>query len=160
MSSDNWETPQWLFDELNEEFNFDIDLCATKENSKCNQYYIDYLKNIKKDFTWWAVEYRPLKHKYNCAFMNPPYSNPKPFIEKAWEDSKYCKIVCLVPNTIKTAKYLDLLDEHNGEGTFRQWKKGLEIKDLSRRTKFNHPTKIASSPSFGGMLLIMDRRNV
>jgi hypothetical protein len=30
------------------------------------------------------------------AFMNPPYSNPKPFIEKAWEDSKYCKIVCLV----------------------------------------------------------------
>lgn len=33
---------------------------------------------------------------FNSAFMNPPYSNPKPFIEKAWEDSKYCKIVCLV----------------------------------------------------------------
>ena len=30
------------------------------------------------------------------GFCNPPYSNPKPFIEKAWEDSKHCKIVCLV----------------------------------------------------------------
>ncbi|HXS60809.1 MAG TPA: DNA N-6-adenine-methyltransferase [Candidatus Sulfopaludibacter sp.] len=37
--SDEWRTPQWLFDELNKEFNFDIDLCATKENSKCKNYY-------------------------------------------------------------------------------------------------------------------------
>ncbi len=33
--SDQWQTPQWLFDELNQEFNFDIDLCANSENSKC-----------------------------------------------------------------------------------------------------------------------------
>lgn len=80
--SDEWQTPAWLFEELNKEFNFDIDLCATAENSKCDSYCENYLiQNIKG---------------CRSAFMNPPYSNPKPFIEKAWEDSKHCKIVCLV----------------------------------------------------------------
>lgn len=85
--SDQWQTPGWLFDELNKQFNFDIDLCATKENSKCSSYCIDYLL---EDFSSYDREDNII------CFMNPPYSNPRPFIEKAWEDSKHCKIVCLV----------------------------------------------------------------
>ena len=103
--SDQWQTPQWLFDELNAEFNFDIDLCATAENSKCKNYGIDYLKNLISFCT--ESEDTGEKGRINLysgiagtglksAFMNPPYSNPKPFIEKAWEDSKHCKIVLLV----------------------------------------------------------------
>lgn len=97
--SDEWCTPDWLFDELNQEFNFDIDLCGTDENSKCNFYGKDYLNDvyassvIKNEVTSSLPLINP---KINTAFMNPPYSNPKPFIEKAWEDSKYCKIACLV----------------------------------------------------------------
>ena len=34
-----WETPQDLFDKLNEVFNFDIDVCALKENAKCEKYF-------------------------------------------------------------------------------------------------------------------------
>lgn len=34
-----WETPQNLFDELNREFNFDLDPCATHENAKCERYF-------------------------------------------------------------------------------------------------------------------------
>lgn len=30
-----WETPQELYDELNEEFSFTLDPCATPENRKC-----------------------------------------------------------------------------------------------------------------------------
>jgi hypothetical protein len=44
------------------------------------------------------------------CFMNPPYSNPRPFIKKAWGDSKYCKIVCLVkvdPSTRWWATFWD-----------------------------------------------------
>lgn len=37
--SDEWETPQTFFDELNKEFNFDIDVCATEENHKCEKYF-------------------------------------------------------------------------------------------------------------------------
>ena len=34
-NSDEWATPQDLFDKLNEEFHFDYDPCATSENHKC-----------------------------------------------------------------------------------------------------------------------------
>ncbi len=100
--SDTWETPEWLFDELNAEFNFDIDLCATKENSKCDIWYKDYLNDVQIEKVYLSPrvatmkEYQEIGNANYVCFMNPPYSNPKPFIEKAWEDSKYCKIVCLV----------------------------------------------------------------
>ncbi len=152
--SDEWETPDWLFDELDREFNFDIDLCATANNKKVGGYCVNYLVT---DIAYIITDKR---YKIGSAFMNPPYSNPKPFIEKAWEDSRYCLIVCLLPNTIKTCKYMDGLDENNGLTSFRKWRQGLEIRDLSRRTKFAHPEKVASSPSFGCMLLIMDRREL
>ena len=34
-----WETPQDLFDKLNAEFHFDLDVCALPENAKCEKYY-------------------------------------------------------------------------------------------------------------------------
>lgn len=34
-----WETPQALFDELNAEFHFTVDVCALPENAKCDRYY-------------------------------------------------------------------------------------------------------------------------
>ena len=34
-----WETPQALFDELDREFGFTLDVCATKENAKCEKYF-------------------------------------------------------------------------------------------------------------------------
>ena len=37
--SDEWETPQWLFDELNKEFGFEIDVAASDENHKCDIYF-------------------------------------------------------------------------------------------------------------------------
>ena len=37
--TDMWETPQDLFNELDKEFHFDLDVCATQENSKCKRYY-------------------------------------------------------------------------------------------------------------------------
>ena len=31
----DWETPQDLFDRLDREFMFDVDVCATTDNAKC-----------------------------------------------------------------------------------------------------------------------------
>lgn len=142
---DKWQTPKPLFEELNKEFTFTHDLCADETNSLCPDWFDDYLI---ADF------------KGGVGFCNPPYSYPKPFIEKCWSDSKHCKIVCLVPNTIKTCKYMDILDKNQGTSSFRDWKNGIEIRDLARRTKFTHPSKKESSPSFGCMLIIMDRRGI
>ena len=37
--SDEWATPQKFFDELNNEFRFNLDPCATDGNHKCSNYY-------------------------------------------------------------------------------------------------------------------------
>lgn len=106
-SSDSWRTPDDLFQVLDKGgiyqgiefkgFNFDMDLCARQENSKCIRYCIDYLKGtVGYTFDPLTIGKKIIFDLVDTAFMNPPYSNPKPFIEKAWEDSKYCKIVCLV----------------------------------------------------------------
>lgn len=36
--SDEWETPQDLFDKLNALHNFTLDVCASNENNKCLKY--------------------------------------------------------------------------------------------------------------------------
>lgn len=38
-NSEEWGTPQELFNRLNKEFNFTLDICASKENAKCPKYY-------------------------------------------------------------------------------------------------------------------------
>ena len=45
-----WETPQWLFDELNKEFHFELDVCATKENTKCDNFYTKEIDGLR--FGW------------------------------------------------------------------------------------------------------------
>jgi hypothetical protein len=112
--SDEWRTPQKLFYELSKKYGpFDIDLCATKENTKCQPYYTDYLNDVYNrstiidDVKTDEKLILSLRQIYKgdsdyfgneniVAWCNPPYSNPLPFIKKAWEDSKYCKIVLLV----------------------------------------------------------------
>ena len=53
--SDEWATPQALFDELNKEFNFNLDPCATKDNHKCDRYYTMQDDGLTQN--WGGVEY-------------------------------------------------------------------------------------------------------
>ena len=38
-ATDEWATPQELFDELDSEFHFELDVCANESNHKCDKYY-------------------------------------------------------------------------------------------------------------------------
>ena len=38
-NSDEWATPQQIYDELNTEFNFNLDPCCTEKNHKCEKYF-------------------------------------------------------------------------------------------------------------------------
>lgn len=40
-NTDKWATPTKLFDELNEEFHFTTDVCATPENAKCRNFFTE-----------------------------------------------------------------------------------------------------------------------
>lgn len=50
-NTDMWETPQELFDELDREFHFTLDVCAVPENAKCERYFTPAQNGLKKDWT-------------------------------------------------------------------------------------------------------------
>lgn len=54
-NSDEWATPQKIYDELNEEFHFTLDPCATSENHKCDTYYTAEDDGLSK--SWGGAEY-------------------------------------------------------------------------------------------------------
>lgn len=49
-ASDNWATPQELFNQLNNEFAFTLDPCASADNAKCAQYYTKEQDGLKQNW--------------------------------------------------------------------------------------------------------------
>lgn len=59
--TDEWSTPQDLFDKLNDEFHFTLDVCANKLNHKCDLYYDREQDGLKMPWSGYVV------------WCNPPY---------------------------------------------------------------------------------------
>ena len=59
--SDEWATPQDLFDALDATFHFTLDPCATPENAKCAKFYTKEQDGLKQD--WGGA----------VIWCNPPY---------------------------------------------------------------------------------------
>lgn len=58
--SDLWATPQYFFDDLNEEFHFTLDVCALPENAKCEKFYTPEMDGLSLPWT-------------GVCWCNPPY---------------------------------------------------------------------------------------
>lgn len=84
--SNEWVTPQWLFDKLDEEFNFTLDPCSNNDNAKCKKFYTEKENGLKQNWD------------NDVVFMNPPYGgNTNKWIRKAWiESKKGATVVCLI----------------------------------------------------------------
>lgn len=48
--SDEWSTPQDIFDKLNAEFRFTLDPCATDENHKCDKWFTKEEDGLQKSW--------------------------------------------------------------------------------------------------------------
>jgi site-specific DNA-methyltransferase (adenine-specific) len=100
---DNWKTPDYLYDELNKEFNFDYDPCPLN------------LGEITPDkdglLSDWGLR----------NFVNPPYSLKlkTAFIKKAVRESKKRKLcVCLIPVSTSTKLFHDIIMPNKEEIRF------------------------------------------
>jgi len=72
-----WETPIKLFKKIDREFNFTLDVCATKESAKCSRYFTPADDGLSQE--WSGV-----------CWMNPPYGKEITlWLKKAWEHSHY-----------------------------------------------------------------------
>ena len=86
--SNNWETPDRLFLELDKEFSFTLDPCCTPTNAKCKKYYTQKQDGLIQS---WQGE---------TVFCNPPYGKEiKLWVEKCYIESKKnnAKVVLLIP---------------------------------------------------------------
>jgi hypothetical protein len=87
------------------------------------------LQNISLPMIDWAMD---------SAFINPPYSNAKPFIQKAWDDSIYCRIVCLIKCDPSTTMW-DIFTHkvNNGAYEYRVPMLGCTIRYITKRVQFD-----------------------
>lgn len=89
-NKDDWETPQSLFDQLDEEFHFTLDAASSDQNAKCEHHY--------------TAENSGLEHSWEgeTVFCNPPYGrNIGDWIRKASQEASKpdTLVVLLVPRT-------------------------------------------------------------
>lgn len=98
--TDEWETPQSLFDELNTEFHFDLDPCATDENHKCAEYYTRADDGLAKNWGGRSV------------YCNPPYGRQiGKWVRKAYEEAQKpgTTVVLLIPARTDTKWFHDYI---------------------------------------------------
>ena len=105
---DDWATPDYIYNELNNEFNFDFDPCPLQHNLE--------------DWDGLEIEWG------NCNFINPPYSRKlkESFVKKSIEESKKGKIcVLLLPVSTSTILFYEYILPNK-----------KEIRFIKKRIKF------------------------
>ncbi|MGI9556035.1 MAG: DNA N-6-adenine-methyltransferase [Cyanophyceae cyanobacterium] len=122
--SDSWSTPTKIYNELNNEFNFDdFDPCPLNDNPEINGLKLD-----------WAP----------TTFVNPPYSKLKTtkkrgmgWVEKAHIECKKNKtIVMLIPARVDTTWFHEIILANN-----------YEVRFIKGRLKFGESKDSAPFPS-------------
>lgn len=101
--SDNWSTPSYLYDKLNEEFNFDFDPCPLMEGE------------LEDDKDGLIIDWGERN------FINPPYSRKlkEAFVIRAIEMSRRGKLcVMLLPVSTSTALFHDWIQPNADEIRF------------------------------------------
>ena len=127
-----WETPDDLFSDLDREFHFTLDVCATKQSAKCYRFFPEDSGLLE---SW----------KDEVAFMNPPYGRAiTEWISKAHRESKYknATIVALLPARTDTFWFWEYI-----------LKPRREIRLIRGRLKFSNHKNSAPFPS---MIVVFD----
>ena len=156
-ASDEWETPDDLYESLDEEFHFTLDPCATDENHKCEKYYTEEQDGLNQD---WSGE---------IVFVNPPYSQVYEWVEKAYNESRRVSRVlprkdCPLCNgagggkgwmcgcTCRRTTVVMLLPSRTGTRWFHDYAtKATEVRFIRGRLKFGGS---GNSAPFDSLILI------
>ena len=124
FSSDkeDWETPQDLFNELNKEFNFTIDVASSEQNHKCKRYYTEKENGLIQN---WDNE---------IVWCNPPYGRKiGDWVKKASESK--ATVVMLLPARTDTKWFHEYIYNK------------AKIRFIKGRLKFGNSINSAPFPS-------------
>ncbi len=105
--TDDWATPQALFDQLDEIHNFTLDVAASSSNHKTAKWFgLDHDNPALRDGLTmsWAGE---------NVWCNPPYGRViKEWVKKAHQESQHASIVMLLPARTDTQWFHDYAIRH------------------------------------------------
>ena len=124
-NSDEWSTPQDIYDALDEEFHFTLDPCATDGNHKCTLYFTQSENGLLQNWGGQRV------------FCNPPYSQISAWVEKAYREGSKDNtvVVLLIPSRTDTKYFHDFIYQR------------AEIRFVRGRLKFGEAIHNAPFPS-------------
>jgi len=96
-SKDDWETPDYFYNQLDEIFKFDLDPCANAKNTKCDLYFSKEDDGLSKH---WAG---------HTVFVNPPFSNIAEWVKKCYEEGQRygTTVVMIIPSRTDTKYWHD-----------------------------------------------------
>lgn len=122
-NNQEWRTPKYFFDLLDQEFHFDIDAAATDANSLCTNWFTKESDGLKQE--WWGN-----------VFINCPYNQAKLWLKKAYEEAckGNCTVVLLVAARPDTRYWWN----------YARWG---EVRFLKGRLKFEGAKNSAPFPS-------------
>lgn len=123
-ATDEWATPQDLYDQLHAEFHFTVDVCASASNAKCARFFTKELDGLAQRWT-------------GTCWMNPPYGRTiGDWVGKAHESAlQGATVVALLPARTDTAWWHDHVVHAS------------EVRFLRRRLRFGDAKAGAPFPS-------------
>jgi len=103
--NDLWRTPPEVIDYITSRFGvIQLDLCASDSGHVCDK-YLDKSADFFND-NWLTFSERDLcVYEGSLCWMNPPYSNPLPFIQQAIKWSKGGHAVAGILNNDPSTKW-------------------------------------------------------
>lgn len=117
-TSNEWATPAELFEPLNDEFRFDLDVCASAENAKCDRYFTSADNGLWQ--TWAPAR----------CWMNPPYgTEAQDWVAKAAKEAAAGALV------------VGLISARTDTAWFHRWVIGhrAELRFVRGRVRFELP---------------------
>lgn len=193
--NDLYCTPPDMIDDLQSTYGpFFMDACCNPDNcivpvqkdymnnKKDVGLEYDYLGTDPRQWFDYLYEGKMTLVNHPTIFMNPPYSAPELFIQKAWNDSEYFRVVMLVKSDGSTDWFNFPMEQPENEDnpmefrhinpdwTRRQYfditnriiqktRPKIAIVHIRKRIKFYYGGKPSkSSGTFASCLIILDRR--
>lgn len=131
----DWQTPSWLFEKLDQEFHFDLDPAATEKNALCKYYFDKEADGLKSDW-------------FGNVYVNCPYSELKKWVEKGWKEAtqnpKVTVVVMLIAARTDTRAWWNYI-------------RFGEIRFLKGRLKFEHLNGAKNSAPFPSAIVIFGK---
>lgn len=116
MSNDLWSTPPEVFNALDQEFCFGFDVCAEDGTAKCAEYWTIEDDALTKD--WVLASSIVRRSNDSSLWCNPPYSNIKPWVEKAIEAQLNGRMTVMLVMCDPSVKWFSLAQQYASEIRF------------------------------------------